>query len=64
MYLDGEVRRNMEMTLLVIIILLLGYAIATIGDSKEIIISMKYHTKKMMDICDSMIKKIKDKGGK
>ena len=54
----------MEMGLLVLIILLLGYAIATIGDSKEIILSMKYHTKKMMDICDNMIKKLKEKGGK
>ena len=53
----------MEMGILIIIILLLAYAIATVGDMKEIVMSMKNHNKKIMDICDNIIKKINDRGG-
>jgi len=52
----------MDMMILITMILLLGYAIATVGDMKEIIRSMQSHLKKMREICDNIINK--DKGGK
>ena len=53
----------MDMLLLIVIILLLGYANATVGDMKQIIKSMQFHLKKINEICDNIINK-KDKGGK
>ncbi len=52
----------MEMGLLMLTILLLGYAIATVGDMKEIVKSMQKHTKSMIKICDDIMNQ--HKGGK
>jgi hypothetical protein len=52
----------MEMGILVATILLLGYAIATVGDIKVIIKSLQGHTKNMIKCCDNIINK--NKGGK
>ena len=60
----------MEMGLLVVTILLLGYAIATVGEMKEIMESLKKHTKGMIKSCDKIIQskmydiKQKKSGGK
>ena len=60
----------MEMGLLVATILLLGYAIATVGDMKEIVKSLQTHTKSMIKSCDKIIQnklydiKQKKSGGK
>jgi|TARA_B100002003_G_C14004401_1_gene484773 uncharacterized protein YabE (DUF348 family) len=60
----------MEMGILVVIILLLGYAIATVGDMKVIIKSLQTHTKSMIKSCDKIIQskmynvKSKKNGGK
>ena len=51
----------MEMGLLIAMILLLAYAIATVGDMKVIIKSMQQHTKDMIKRCDKIINK---NGGK
>ena len=60
----------MEMGILVATILLLGYAIATVGEMKEIVESLKIHTKSMIKSCDKIIQnklydiKQKKSGGK